>query len=449
MASSINPLFPDGGDDQEKNSYILPNKQRRIEPLSARGGGRASAAAELIRKKIDTLYDHEPDIKEELAHPPKAAKPLSKHQQFMHDLSTSGKSLAQIQTDWHGYYSQLPDHEKHEVWQEFYQANERATSNYAKFIAGNAGAHPAARPPYPMPPHTEHADAKKEHAGTVVNIIAGQPVGHQLTPSAKRRTVASIKNHVLSKVRARSRAQSKAKKHLQSLVFGVGLGSLAVFIFLFGLFNERFIIPFIQPSGRAEATPIILSLDGIAPSSAPELIIPKINVQLPVVYDLPSSDEPTVQKGLEEGIIHYPNTAVPGQRGNAAYFGHSSNNIFNKGQYKFAFVLLHELVPGDIFYLTYNGKAYTYKVYEKRIVKPTDTWVLGPVAGKTATATLITCDPPGTSTNRLVVWGEQITPDPNANAAAPVPPETPPATEELPSDGPTLWTRFWRWITPW
>jgi LPXTG-site transpeptidase (sortase) family protein len=365
----------------------------------------------------------------------------------MYELSTSGKSLAEIQTAWHKYYTELPDEEKHEVWQEFYQANSNATSNFSKFIGTHRHAgRPAGTPPPTMPRHDEHAAAKaeifvSEHGDEPVPHDSGKPM------SSARRSAAQIKKRIVKRVRSRSKAQIKAKQHLQSLAIGLGLGALSILIFLFGFFNERFIIPFIQPSGRVGATPIILSTDGVAPSPNPELIIPKINVQLPVVYSLDSINEATVQRGLEEGVIHYPNTAVPGQQGNAAYFGHSSNNIFNKGKYKFAFVLLHELVPGDIFYLTYDSKVYSYKVFDKRIVEPDETWVLGPVEGKTATATLITCDPPGTSKHRLVVWGEQISPDPNANAAAPEPVTT--TTQELPSEGPSAWSRFWHFITPW
>jgi sortase A len=229
-------------------------------------------------------------------------------------------------------------------------------------------------------------------------------------------------------------------------LFGLGIGALVLLFTLFGFFNEVVIAPFIRPGGTAEATPIILNTDGVAPNSTPEVIVPKINVQLPIVYGN-STTESEIQKSLEEGIIHYPTTAKPGQQGNAAFFGHSSNNIFNKGKYKFAFVLLHELVPGDIFYLTYEGKVYSYKVFDKAVVEPTDTWVLNPVAGKAATVALITCDPPGTSLRRLVVWGEQITPDPNGNSAAPTAPATAPL-EELPSNSPSLWSRFWGWITP-
>jgi hypothetical protein len=108
-------------------------------------------------------------------------------------------------------------------------------------------------------------------------------------------------------------------------------------------------------------------------------------------------------------------------------------------------VLLHTLVPGDTFYLTYNDKVYVYKVITRAIVPPSDVGVLGPVAGQTATATLITCDPPGTSINRLVVVGQQISPDPSANTAASTTAST--STNHLsslPGNGPTLLTRVLR-----
>ena len=188
---------------------------------------------------------------------------------------------------------------------------------------------------------------------------------------------------------------------------------IVLIIFLFGFFNEVIIAPFIQPSRTAAATPLIVSSDSVAPTTTPEVIIPKINVEIPVNYSETSTNEADIENALENGVVHYPTTALPGQTGNAAFFGHSSNNIFNKGKYKFAFVLLHTLVPGDTFYLTYNGKVYVYKVISRTIVDPSNVGVLGPVPGQTATATLITCDPPGTSLHRLIVVGQQISPDPS------------------------------------
>jgi LPXTG-site transpeptidase (sortase) family protein len=397
-------------------------------------------AVELIRRKLDQFYLDEPGAGQEAVEAQAAAPATrSKHQEFMYRLSTSGKSLAQIQTEWHEYYSQLPETEKHEVWQEFYAANERQPSAYGAFTQQQAAqAQPAAHTPPPeMPDHSTGTTP------VVATHAAPTPI------KSDRRSVADIKKQLLKKVQARSKVQLKAKHHLQSLAFGLGTGALVLLVFLFGFFNELVVTPFIQPSRHAGATPIILNTDGVATSDTPEVIIPKINVQIPIDYNETSIDDVAVERSLDSGILHYPTTVVPGQQGNAAYFGHSSNNIFNSGKYKFAFVLLHELVPGDIFYLTYNKQVYSYRVYDKKIVSPKEVSVLGNVVGKTATATLITCDPPGTSLNRLVVWGEQVSPDPNANSAAPAaaPTVAASAPEQLADNGPTLWKRLTNWAT--
>lgn len=482
-------LFPDEPQQgTQGDGYVLPRNERRIEPGE-------NPAVELIRRKIDNLYEKEPNAREEIreakAEPSQAAR--SKHQQYMYELSTSGKSLSEIQAAWHAYYLKLPDHEKREVWEEFYAANGRTPSAYTRMVQNRsepvrphmpmpaAASAPAAQPvaaPASMPapaaplvtptkhpaihhhiPHRRHmpaqlpvipaiADSLAEASGVPGGIVVSEheramPQHHK----PDRRNSAGIRKKLMEQVRASNSAQIKAKQHLQSLAFGFGVASLFIIIFLFSFFNEVIIAPFIQPSSHAEATPIILTQGSSAPSANPEVIIPKINVQLPTVYSN-SVKEEDIQDNLEDGVVHYASTSVPGQQGNAAFFGHSSNNIFNKGKYKFAFVLLHELVPGDLFYLSYNGKTYTYRVFQKQIVQPTDTWVLKPVEGKTATATLITCDPPGTSLHRLVVWGEQIDPDPNANAAATPVTTTTAQPAQLSSNGPSLLNRFWHWATP-
>jgi hypothetical protein len=114
----MNPLFtvePDQpGDD---NSYLLPRSEKaRIEPHD-------NPAVEMIRRKIEAVYANEPDAKQEMAVVEHSHPPRSKHQAVMYKLTTSGRSMADIQTAWHDYYSHLSDDEKHEVWQEFYKAN--------------------------------------------------------------------------------------------------------------------------------------------------------------------------------------------------------------------------------------------------------------------------------------------------------------------------------------
>lgn len=430
----MNPLFSDDPKDEHKQQgYVLPHSQgKRVEPLKKHGS--SNPAADLIRHKIEALYAQEPNARQEVADARHSHPPRSKHQQFMFELTTSGKPLAEIQTAWHSYYAHLNDDEKREVWQEFYSANARhVAARPIPETAAQTGAHELVAP----------ANTKLNHV-----VVGGETMEPPAPVKKERRSVAAIKKHVLKRVRASSTAQLKAKQHLQSLAFGLGLGALVLLIFLFGLFNEMVVAPFIKPSSSVSATPIILPADSIAPSDTPEVIIPKVNVQIPVVYGGQSLAESDVQRALEDGVFHYPTTALPGQKGNAALFGHSSNNIFNKGKYKFAFVRLNELEPGDIFYLTYDKKVYSYKVYAKKVVQPNETWVLGPAEGKVATAALITCDPPGTTLRRLVVWGEQITPDPSGNTAEAAPSEAL-QTQDLPGKGPSAWSRFWRWITPW
>jgi sortase A len=302
--------------------------------------------------------------------------------------------------------------EKHQVWQEFYSVHSQ-----------NAH-HPVAVPSL--------APTSEKRAIAVPATPAGDK--RAAAPGALQEIRASALEtlHSLKGV--------SAKEHLRSLLFGIGMGCIVLVIFLFSFFNERFIAPFIQPSRTVSGAPIIGNAGPIGDKA--EIIIPKINVQIPVVYDINTIDEPTVEQGLERGVVHYADTALPGQNGNSVIVGHSSNNIFNKGKYKFAFVLLSRLENGDTFYIQKDGKRYTYQIYKKIVVTPADVSVLGP-AEKTATATLITCDPPGTSTNRLVVVGEQISPDPVANAPGGSQNSLATSAKVVPGNSPSLWSRLW------
>ncbi len=368
----------------------------------------ADPAVNVIRAKISALYQDEPNAAEEIVQTGTITKPQSKHQAYMHKLSTSGKSLAEIQTEWHNYYVGLSDKEKHEVWQEFYSEH---------------GKQKKTAPTHETPP---------EQAGS-----AHKPVESPGQKTGDARNVAQVKKQIVR--RALKDSKLAKNHHVRSIVFGLGMGSIVMLLFLFSFFNERFIAPFITPSRSVSSTPIIIDPASSAVSKDPKIIIPKINVEIPVVYG-GGIAEADIQKDLENGVVHMSNTPRPGQLGNSAIVGHSSNNIFNQGKYKFAFVLLSKLEKGDTFYINYNGVRYVYKIYEKKIVPPTDVSVLGS-NDKTATVTLITCDPPGTSLNRLIIVGEQISPNPTKNSAstAEAIDET---TDIVPGNAPSLWQRI-------
>lgn len=377
-----------------------------------------NAAADLIRSKVAAAFAKEPSFKEELLEAEAVpARQRSVHQQFMHDLSKSGKSLADIQVAWHEYYANLSNNEKHQVWQEFYEQHE-SQSQYWKHINPS------------QPPH--ETSPKSDQKAT-------EPERQSKARSKRRdpRSVSDVRSEVLRKVSANGNLT--AKHHIQSLFFGMGIATLVVVLVLFSFFNERFVVPFINPSQTVASTPIISDPNNNAVGPDPVVVIPKINVEAPVVYDVVSTDEGEIQAGLERGVLHYGPTAMPGQQGNVVILGHSASNIFNRGKYKFAFILLKSLDMGDTFMLHKDGKRYVYKVYEKKIVSPNEVSVLGPAA-KPSSATLITCDPPGMNTNRLVVIGEQISPDPSTNAAPP--PVDSASIKTIPSNSPSLWSRL-------
>jgi LPXTG-site transpeptidase (sortase) family protein len=426
-----NPLFPSSKDDidpPDRPGYVL-RRQERVIPR-ANTPVADTAAIDLIRDKLDRIYADEPEASAEINEVATATK-LSKHQKFMQELQRSGKNLAEIQTEWHNYYVNLPDDQKHQVWHEFYESN-----------TAFAGAKPVKDEESSVLPAATNS-ATRANAPTRPSVSYQPQVVASAVPSnAGERSPAEIKSTIRHKALAATHLQGH--HNIQSILFGLSSGVVVLIIFLFGFFNEVIITPFIQPSRHVSATPIIVDTASIAASGTNEIIIPKINVEIPVDYSQTSTNEATIENALENGIVHYPSTVLPGQDGNAAFFGHSSNNIFNKGKYKFAFVLLHELVNGDTFYITNNGTVYIYKVISRQIVSPNDVSVLDNIAGQTATATLITCDPPGTSLNRLIVVGQQISPDPTTNSgtAGQTTSATPTATV-LPGNGPTMLHRLW------
>lgn len=366
-------------------------------------------ATDVIRSKLDAIYAKEPPASKEMAEIKQhGGHHLSKHQRYMRDLGMSGRSLAEIQTAWHTYYENLPDREKHEVWNEFYKESRSAKTAH---------------------PHESQAvPASPQHAST------DHPTRQPHKPNLKKDLIRQATGGTASK-----------KQHLKALMFGLSMGSLVIFGLLFSFFNERFITPFIKPSYNITSTPIITE-PGTSGKVGPEpkIIIPKINLEAPVVYDQPSVEEKAVQGSLEKGVLHYATTSSPGEVGNAVIFGHSSSNIFNSGKYKFAFLLLKSVEKGDTFMLHKDGKRYVYKVYDKYVTSPSNLEVLKPQNRK-STVTLITCDPPGTSTNRLIVVAEQIFPSPDKNKPSTAEKGNQQPTE-LASNPPSLWSRLWDWL---
>ncbi len=241
-------------------------------------------------------------------------------------------------------------------------------------------------------------------------------------------------------------ARTKATLALSPLKSFLAMGLVALIISL-ALFNEVVIgqvRSYISPASTV-STPIILDPSvNVEVGDEPRIIIPKINVDVPVVYNLGSLEESAIQVALNDGVVdyEYPKTVQPGQIGNNVIVGHSSNNFLNSGKYKFAFVLLDRLEEGDSFILHYKGERFVYRVFNKQTINPTDFKLIDGATDKPIT-TLITCTPPGTSWKRLVIQGEQISPKvETAKKATPATTEQPETETIVPGNSQTLWDRI-------
>jgi len=102
---------------------------------------------------------------------------------------------------------------------------------------------------------------------------------------------------------------------------------------------------------------------------------------------------------LRNGAGHMPDTALPGQPGNAVISGHRTT----WGQ---PFRELDALDPGDRIEVETALGTHIYAVREIRIVKPTDVWVTHHREG--AWLTLTTCNPEYSARERLVISAELV-----------------------------------------
>lgn len=125
------------------------------------------------------------------------------------------------------------------------------------------------------------------------------------------------------------------------------------------------------------------------------LSIPKLNIKEAKVV-LGGED-------LSKSLIHYLPQSLPGEYGNVTIFGHSTlPQLYNVNDYKTIFTYLPSLEKGDKIYIKMEEAVYEYEVYDMFVIKPDEVSVLDQRYDHSY-LTLITCVPPGTYWERLVV----------------------------------------------
>lgn len=132
------------------------------------------------------------------------------------------------------------------------------------------------------------------------------------------------------------------------------------------------------------------------------VIVPKINANAKVIKNVDPFDSRIYQVALTRGIAHAKGTSTPDKPGNTFIFAHSALNWYQANQFNAVFYLLNKLEKGDEIVVYYQKEKYNYKVSETKIVKGNEVDYLSSKPN-TNTLTLMTCWPPGTTLNRLVV----------------------------------------------
>jgi sortase A len=344
------------------------------------------AAAQIVRAQIDNLYENNTS-----SEVPQQQLESSNPYQRTHTEHSNPQS-----EQWKQY---------HTAWQNYYQ----------KYYEGYYTHH------LRKSQHTLEEQIANSHINDSQGYFDNQPAA-QSEPDRTTSTgeaVFDLHQKLLGKVQE-SATKVRKSRHFIPIASGI----IVVLLFLFLQYNRIIIsnvMAYVSPGNINPQNIVIDPSSDIKVGPESRLIIPKINVDVPVFYDI-SSDYNSQMAAMAKGVAQFAipgASSHPGQIGNTVIAGHSSNDLFDTGDYKFIFVQLDKLVAGDTIYANYQSIRYTYIVTRKDIVKPNDVSKLVYPTTKPI-LTLLTCTPVGTANSRLLVIAEQVSPDPNQSTAAPI-----------------------------
>ncbi len=185
----------------------------------------------------------------------------------------------------------------------------------------------------------------------------------------------------------------------QKLLWGIGLAA-AIFLLLNSPFlwkNLQFVWHHPEPQSPGQSA-------GANTTVQPDMLwIDSLNITAPIKY-VDEANEAVFQEALQDGAVHYPGTALPGQPGNVYIFGHSSDYIFTPGDYKTVFALLPRISEGaEIKVTDRDGHLYTYVVTRQFVAGPNDIHLLSQYDYKEKLLTIQTSYPIGTALKRYIV----------------------------------------------
>ena len=122
------------------------------------------------------------------------------------------------------------------------------------------------------------------------------------------------------------------------------------------------------------------------------MIIPDLNINAPLIDTEENGvidfSKENFDEELTKGVVKYPTTPIPGNKGNTLIFGHTSSEWWKKGntlifghtssewwkknEYGVIFRNIPKLKAGQKFYVIWNGKKTAYEMVERKVVRPKD-----------------------------------------------------------------------------
>lgn len=417
-----------------KQLYVPPRQSAPLQHPHDRAASASQAAtANIARSQIDAIYANDPNAHMPAPHtdaPAEAAAPVSQpepveaaskdplpkitrsftpeKEEGTYSRTHTESNLHADKADWQKYHS---------AWQDYYQ------QYFHRYYAH----------------HVQAANTKLAEQAERLQALEQQP-----TPSIDSQDSTSALVDLRSEVRRK--VESTASNVRKSRHFVPALAAVIVMlVFAFLQYNSLLVgtvVAYAIPSSTEPTDLIVEPSSTVAADGTPRLIIPKIAVDVPIIWKA-TPDHDSQMAAMKKGVAWFNikgANAKPGQVGNTVLSGHSSNDVFDDGEYKFVFARLEQLKKGDTIYVNNNGIRYTYVISQTRVVKPTQVSALTAPVDKPI-LTLITCTPLGTATNRLLVTAEQISPNPN-QATQPTEDTSTADDASMPGNAPTFFERL-------
>ena len=369
-----------------------------------------AAAADVIRTQIGSLFSDDPASSAQSTTTPTVDTNPYHREHTAHPLPEA-EQWKQYHSAWQNYY------------QKYYENYYTASATVPSKLAIKESEHTSQTGYFSQ--HTAES-ATSKHTETAEELSNDQ-------------ALYELRQKLLGKVQ-KSASKIRKSRHFVPIMSAIGV----VFIFVFIQYNQVVtanVMAYVSPGSIDPQNIVVDPTADVTVSQDPKLIIPKINVSVPVAYDV-GTDYNSQMAAMTGGLAHFPIAGAsshPGEIGNTVLAGHSSNDLFETGDYKFIFAQLDKLVVGDSIYANYQGKRYTYVITGTAVVPPTAVSALVYPTNKPV-MTLITCTPLGTALNRLLVTAEQVSPDPTA--ATPTTVKTGTATTAIPGNNGTLFEKL-------